>query len=227
MHRTSSHLGIHIPVVFILLTCQLTCHSAPKVVTESSPVSSRPLPSAQSVYMLPAYVIVEDVHTGEAVAAHEAENVSKAAMLNSAVVRQLRAGGLTVIGEGRIDDSTPGELGEVLAQLQAKHKIVASAYRDQSETRPLFLRLRGLTGADLACVITLRIKEGSSTGVTLPGYVREGSASVEVRAALVSLVEGKHIWGRDVFSRRAASDATVAECVEKMFRSSSSQGKSQ
>lgn len=212
------------PIVIATLCFFLVaCNAAPVLVRQPTlnSVSLRSFPSKGGVFLLPPRVGYERVENGEAFdgdAEYFAQSGRRAAVLLSRVEKALSEGGIRVIDSKALNPDREDFHGGLLVRLAENHSILASPFKDKTELLPGLQQLQGASGADLACLITLKVKGGRGAGYNpLNGSMSQATSSSSFKVVILSLSTGEILWKNEVYVRKLPTDQVITESIGLLF----------
>jgi len=140
-----------------VFSLSLTACNVTPVVVEQPPrsVSLPSVPAGQLVFLLPTQVAYQEVETGDPLPPLNLGESSREELLASIVERALSNKGFEVIGLDKLSESQKTQTRLLFEGLNERQQILVSSYKDKREVMPLLQHLHTLSGAHLACVVTL------------------------------------------------------------------------
>lgn len=110
------------------------------------------------------------------------------------------------------------ELVRVLAELDKKQAILMRKTPRSPELVAQLRMLACLTGAKAILLQKVRVKLGVGGGWDPnSGAIWQSTSSTSIRVALVSLLTGDILWGKEAFIRALPSDSRFSETIQQIY----------
>ena len=210
-------------VVVILCFAMVACNTAPVLVQQSSlhTVSLRAITSKGAVLLLPPQVAYERVESGDTFDGNAAyfEQSPREAFLSSMAGKTLSENVSHFIDSKQLNTDPTDSNGGLLERLKQNYHILASSFKDKTELLPYLQKLHNISGADMACMITLKVKAGKGAGYSpLNGGMWQGTSSSNFKVVFLSLSTGEHLWRNEVYVRNLPTDEVISESMGLLFQ---------
>jgi len=161
----------------------------------------------------------EDIYTEENIAPENIPDAIEEEFFLSLAKKGLSQKGFTVTGPDDFKAIPGTQMENLLAALKNQHRVLASHYKDKGETIPLLIQLSDVSGASLACVLSLRVKIGQDAFYDpLTGRAGESPNSADYKVALVDVRNAQHVWRNEVYVRSLPNNGEIANIMELLFQ---------
>lgn len=185
-------------------------------------VSLQTIASKGGIFLLPPRVSYERVENGETFdgdVEYFAQSPGREVLLSSRVEKALSEKSMQIIDSKQVSTHSDDTNGGLLARLKQNHSILASSFKDKTELLPSLKRLQSVSGAELACLITLKVKAGSGPGYNpLNGTMSQATSSSSFKVVILSLSTGEHLWINEVYVRNLPTDQVISESIGLLFQ---------
>lgn len=197
--------------IFLLIGCTANPRPVPSA---DSGLPGGPLPAGRSVVIMDTFKLT----TIEGAGTSESPGIAGGPEAATQIGSRLASGGLPMIGLTKLEDSHRFRTAELLATLRENRSLLLSAFRDKRSVLPILRELQQAAGAELLCVS--RVQERPGRGGTYDpnsGAIAETTSSFDLKVVLVSLSDGKIVWGNEVYVRQPLNAGSWSQCVNSLF----------
>lgn len=212
-------------LVFLILCFLMTaCNMTPVLVQQPSlnSISLRAISSKGGVFLLPPRVAYERVENGETFdgnAEYFTQGPLREAILSSMVGKTLSENGIHVTDLNQLDTDPNGINRGLMERLEQSHSTLSSSFKDKTELLPSLRQLQSVSGTELACLITLKVKAGKGGGYNpLNGGMWQGTSTSSFKVVILSLSTGEHLWKNEVYARNLPTDEVISESIGLLFQ---------
>ena len=174
------------------------------------------------LFLLPPHMTFEDAATETPLPSYSHGGDQVHAIMMSTVFEGLHEAGFRVLTQDSVETNAQSAAGTVIQRLNEECHVLTSHTKDKSALLPLLRQLAEITGANVACVQTVRAKIGSDAmwDFVNTGAMAQGTSSSAIKVVLVSLTNGDIVWSNESFVRYKPTSSKFNQAVKMLFTTS-------
>jgi hypothetical protein len=218
---------LQITVLFLLVSVLLFSNCA----TTSGPVVigligdttfNQMAAKGEVIFLLSPHMTFEDAATEASLPSEQHGGAQVHSVMMSTAFEKLHEAGFRVLTQDSVEYNSQAAAGSVIKNLNEECRVLTSDTKDKSALLPLLRQLAEITGANLACVQTVKVKVGSGAmyDFVFSGAMRQGTSSSTINVVLVSLKNGDIVWRNESFVRHKPPSSEFNKSVKMLFETS-------